>query len=241
MNQTAQGQALLAAILDNPADDLRRLVYADWLEEEGQTERAEFIRMQVKLARSDAYIERQGGIVGAAAVQADRLRREIERQVDQGELPWLVPEWATEDGWDWSGNGSSLLIDTGWPRKFGRGPITLTWERGFIREVQAPLAWWLEHGSALVAEHPIERVEITNKQTVIVLGEICWTCPEVVPPLARISWEPESSSRLPVDLFLLLPDRGLVMGLAAYPSKQHARDALSQACLALARQRLTHR
>lgn len=38
---------LLAAILADPNDDLPRLVYADWLEENGEPERAEFIRSQI--------------------------------------------------------------------------------------------------------------------------------------------------------------------------------------------------
>ena len=36
--------AFLQAILDAPDDDTPRLVYADWLEEHGQPDRAEFIR-----------------------------------------------------------------------------------------------------------------------------------------------------------------------------------------------------
>ncbi len=40
----------LQAIVANPADTTRRLVYADWLEENGQPERAEFIRVQCALA-----------------------------------------------------------------------------------------------------------------------------------------------------------------------------------------------
>ena len=38
---------LLRAVLESPYDDLPRLVYADWLEEHGQPERAEFIRHQL--------------------------------------------------------------------------------------------------------------------------------------------------------------------------------------------------
>jgi uncharacterized protein (TIGR02996 family) len=38
--------ALLAAILAHPDEDTPRLVYADWLDEHGQPERAEFIRIQ---------------------------------------------------------------------------------------------------------------------------------------------------------------------------------------------------
>jgi len=39
--------ALLAAIRDRPDDDAPRLVYADWLEEHGQTPRAHLIRGQI--------------------------------------------------------------------------------------------------------------------------------------------------------------------------------------------------
>lgn len=50
MPHTIDGQGLLDAILDTPGDDVPRLVYADWLEDNGQPERAEFIRVQVELA-----------------------------------------------------------------------------------------------------------------------------------------------------------------------------------------------
>ncbi len=40
---------LLQAVLDNPSDDLPRMVYADWLEENGEPERAEFIRLQIHM------------------------------------------------------------------------------------------------------------------------------------------------------------------------------------------------
>jgi uncharacterized protein (TIGR02996 family) len=45
--------ALLAAIWDQPHEDTPRLVYADWLQENGQPERAEFIRVQCELAKFD--------------------------------------------------------------------------------------------------------------------------------------------------------------------------------------------
>jgi uncharacterized protein (TIGR02996 family) len=39
--------AFLATILERPDDDGPRMVYADWLEENGRTEQAEFIRLQL--------------------------------------------------------------------------------------------------------------------------------------------------------------------------------------------------
>src|SRR5262249_46319231 len=51
MIATNDSIALLRALLETPEDDALRLVYADWLQENGQAERAEFIRVQCELAR----------------------------------------------------------------------------------------------------------------------------------------------------------------------------------------------
>lgn len=47
--------AMLAAIWAHPSDDLVRLVYADWLDEHDQQERAEFIRLQCERARIEQH------------------------------------------------------------------------------------------------------------------------------------------------------------------------------------------
>jgi len=41
----ADGAGLLAAIIANPADDVPRLIYADWMEDNGHTARARWIRV----------------------------------------------------------------------------------------------------------------------------------------------------------------------------------------------------
>ena len=43
--------ALLNAIAEHPEEDVPRLMYADWLEENGEPERADFVRNQVELGR----------------------------------------------------------------------------------------------------------------------------------------------------------------------------------------------
>ena len=45
--------AFIQAILASPEDRAVRLVYADWLEDNGDPERAEFIRAQCRLARME--------------------------------------------------------------------------------------------------------------------------------------------------------------------------------------------
>jgi uncharacterized protein (TIGR02996 family) len=44
-------EAFLQAVIESPDDDTPRLVYSDWLEENGDPKRAEFIRVQCELAR----------------------------------------------------------------------------------------------------------------------------------------------------------------------------------------------
>jgi uncharacterized protein (TIGR02996 family) len=51
----SEEEALLQAIHANPDDDTPRLVYADWLDEHGQPERAGFIRVQIELDARDDY------------------------------------------------------------------------------------------------------------------------------------------------------------------------------------------
>ena len=55
--------ALLGAVIAAPADDTPRLVFADWFEENGQPERAEFIRVQVERARLPAGDVRHGELL----------------------------------------------------------------------------------------------------------------------------------------------------------------------------------
>jgi uncharacterized protein (TIGR02996 family) len=43
-----EAQGFLANIIDHPDEDNPRLIYADWLEEHGETDRAEFIRLHVE-------------------------------------------------------------------------------------------------------------------------------------------------------------------------------------------------
>lgn len=51
MTTTTDQAALYAAILADPEDDTVRLAFADWCDENGESDRAEFIRVQVALSR----------------------------------------------------------------------------------------------------------------------------------------------------------------------------------------------
>ena len=75
---------LLRAILDDPDDDTPRLVYADWLDEHGDEARAEFIRLQVELAKLEADDERR-----------PEIKEKVERLRQEHGSKWFreVPAW----------------------------------------------------------------------------------------------------------------------------------------------------
>jgi uncharacterized protein (TIGR02996 family) len=73
-------EALLRAIQEAPDDDLHRQVLADWLDDQGDTVRAEFIRLQLELARG----------VADAAQRARMQQREKELLYDHAD-DWLGP------------------------------------------------------------------------------------------------------------------------------------------------------
>jgi len=80
-----QDDAFRQAIIEKPDDDTPRLVYADWLDEHGESARAEFIRVQCQLAR----------LPPDAPGRTDLERREL-RLLDANEAKWLGPirrEW----------------------------------------------------------------------------------------------------------------------------------------------------
>jgi uncharacterized protein (TIGR02996 family) len=102
-------EALFRAILDAPEDDLPRLAFADWLEEHGQADRAEFIRVQIERERLGRPADRChfGDSRNTARLTPDQLKRREEllaqetalwegnKEAWQAELPVL-------DGIDWS-------------------------------------------------------------------------------------------------------------------------------------------
>lgn len=74
MTYTTTGEGLFAAIIDNPDDDGLRLIYADWLEENEQEDRARFIRLQITAyAEDNAFC----GIDGKRSAVHERWARDV--------------------------------------------------------------------------------------------------------------------------------------------------------------------
>jgi uncharacterized protein (TIGR02996 family) len=92
-------EAFIAAILAAPDDDLPRLVYADWLEEQGEVERAEFIRVQCELAKPERCltpnITTWNDGERSSWTPCSRLRPRVKRDC----LPWCAECQRRADLW----------------------------------------------------------------------------------------------------------------------------------------------
>ncbi len=99
---TGDGEAIFRAIRENPSDDMPRLVYADWLQENGQPERADFIRLQCEVWHlCPAYPN-----ITEARMAASRLLKEYGDQW-HAELPDI-------DGVGWSALFVRGFVNAAW-------------------------------------------------------------------------------------------------------------------------------
>jgi uncharacterized protein (TIGR02996 family) len=88
MDLLSQHEAFLRAIFDAPEDDTPRLVYADFLQENGEEDRAEFIRLDcIPGLRNGAYTDE-------ARAEFDRItaRQELLRERVAQTHPGLLPK-----------------------------------------------------------------------------------------------------------------------------------------------------
>jgi uncharacterized protein (TIGR02996 family) len=140
--------AFLAAIVANPDDDTLRLVAADFLEENGDPGRAEFVRLQVALARLE-----DSGL--GQTVEAGALRR---RQRDFLNVLCSAPRFWIEADCPTSVLGEQAV----WWALRAISAERLTWRRGFVEWVRCPVADWLQHGVAIRKRSPVRRVILSD-------------------------------------------------------------------------------
>jgi uncharacterized protein (TIGR02996 family) len=211
--------ALLRAVLADPADDVPRLILADWLDEHREPERAEFIRVQCELANHPGmncgvmYCSRRdpGGLCDSCQ-RYDALR--------QRELltNFRAASWA----------GVNLPFND------------FEYRRGFVAQVNMPLDGWLSAGPNLVHTQPLERVVLTDRRPLQVGmpgRRFGWLLAESLsePPAGpSITLPARLLPHLPPSTYENVPHDQTRRRW--YKTEQEARDAASQACLAWAKE-----
>jgi len=145
--------AFQAAIVANPDDDTVRLVAADFLEENGDADRAAFIRIQVQLAQLVTHPE-------VETPEINQLR--AKERAFLGPLSMFRMLWAAE--------ACPELVKMS-ARGGGRDPLEATtvdgvdrlrWHRGFVFWVRCSARDWQKHGVAIRKRLPVEHLSLTE-------------------------------------------------------------------------------
>lgn len=131
-------ETFLKAILANPDDDAPRLEYSDWLVEQGRGERAEFIRVQCRIA-------------------------ELEGRLGECQCRTAAPQSSCRYCDGMFSRERKLLCTATMMEEENRyhipGP---SWRRGFIDAVTCPAETWLAHADAILAAQPVQEVTLTT-------------------------------------------------------------------------------
>lgn len=133
-------EAMLAAILEAPHEDTPRLCFADWLDENGESERASFIRTQIELSRWPDTVGKQEERTG---LWAD-LRRRERALLKANYVDWVPNYFGHEQLVHEKGGASCVSFSTMAPAS-----AQYVFARGFIAEVRLSWADWLAHSPAL--------------------------------------------------------------------------------------------
>ena len=108
-----QDDAFLEAIIDSPEDDGLRLIYADWLEEQGDP-RGEFVRVQVELARLTEQDPRWAGLAEREAQLLDehgwKWLRPLKRLLPEEDCTPVFQRGLVAEVTFWGGTGAVRLL-----------------------------------------------------------------------------------------------------------------------------------
>lgn len=150
-------RSFIEAILESPDDDGLRLIYADWLDENGQGERAEFIRCQI------AHEWYPGGPMEAfrAGRDQEELARRERELLDPFGFRWLAggfPGWSLEWG-NKDPSGLTFRVRRGQEHSH---LMLAEFHRGFVDVFICTAEDWLQHAKAILLQQPIREVRLTT-------------------------------------------------------------------------------
>lgn len=154
----------LRDIIAHPDRDEPRLTMADWLEENGQQDRADFIRCQVALAKTPPWLPTECDVCGNTADE--------DGMVNHGKGCYV----ADEDGGGSTGADDNPLYEAlrRRERELMTGPATqigldttvfwpIEFRRGFVEVITCTWSDWQQHADAIRASTPLRRVRLTTE------------------------------------------------------------------------------
>ncbi len=230
----SDGDALLRGILANPACDTARLVYADFLEENGEGARAEFVRVQVELAgmKETNYPEwlksnqherhkwRAFSKTHTAYHKKLRLLCDRERQILDDPHP--------------VGNYRIYSNKLGWTedvRQFAKCEFT----RGFVSHIEITCADLLKHAKAIFSAHPVMSVRLMHSEPMKLTPNGYGWLRDLQPELTAMNWA--RGPHISHLIWELIATESRSNDWKWFSTEADAHAALSEACVAHGRAR----
>jgi uncharacterized protein (TIGR02996 family) len=133
-------RSLLDAVLENPDDDLPRLVYADFLEEHEDSTRAEFIRAQISISRETA----KNAYDSDEYISANRSLAVVTNNDLISQLTMNGITIKSIDTWHLDSIADMIRL------RDHETCIQFRFVRGFVRQIIAPISWTLEHINSIL-------------------------------------------------------------------------------------------
>lgn len=212
-------EVFLRTIISDPDNDWPRLVYADYLDEQGSCDRAEFIRVQCEMAAMPEECERtfcDGSLVVCPDCRRYKNLSKRSRQLLADDGPPVLGHRTRirngkEETQAYRWMGAALVA--GW----------CEWKRGFVESIEIHVNDFDKHAAEIFRQHPIGKVTLSG----------------VTPTESH--WE---GRPLFIFDYFYLPrrvrhylindgDGGFVLG---YATRERALEALSEACVAWGRE-----
>jgi uncharacterized protein (TIGR02996 family) len=177
--ETVLGRQFLRDICGHPDDDTPRLIFADWLDEQGHADRAESIRVAIALAQLKGRDRRS-----PRALELRRRKASLYNGANSSAWAWPIPELCSVSS-------------------------RFAFARGFVTDLTAGIALFLDNAHILFSIHPITCVRLTGVRGRGDGGDACDALLSRRDQLvtffnADLTSQGRRSSRLPSSLFAFL-------------------------------------
>lgn len=213
---TSDYDGLMQAVLEDPDDDAVRLVFADWFEENDQSDRAELIRLQCRI-----HGMKPCGLCDSDNLNTSKCNCE-------------------QCHWSCRLRCSRILFDLSWlsepycqflPVLKRISPaddifVGIEWERGFPHSWSVQPEFFGRFAASVFRTHPtVRNVYLTGRQPFLFPGERSW-CWFDADSRYYTNVQPPELARLPNDIFLMLKGRLYTSGQVRYDTREEAVAAL---------------
>ena len=152
----AQHQSFLDAIIAEPEDDAVRLIYADWIDQQGEHDRASLIRIQCELEdlrKTDYQCPFEGRpVINCPCKDCSLDRCQTQLLTYKSRRDWFYGLVLSE----------SEFTDKEciWFEHLGISTMIHLWNRGFVSTVACEWLDWNAQADWIIRHHPIEEVSL---------------------------------------------------------------------------------